>query len=65
MLDRLTIAAANANAQPGETTRNLEAIFHHASRAAAAGAQVLPGPAIRAVRADSEPAAQSFSRDVI
>ena len=44
MLDRLTIAAANANAQPGETTRNLEAIFHHASRAAAAGAQLVLFP---------------------
>ena len=44
MLDRLTVAAANSYAQPGETTRNLEAIFHHASRAAAAGAQLVLFP---------------------
>ena len=44
MLDRLTVAAANSSAQPGETTRNLEAIFYHASRAAPAGAQLVLFP---------------------
>ena len=43
MLDRLTVAAANSYAQPGETTRNLKAICHQASRAAA-GAQLVLFP---------------------
>jgi predicted amidohydrolase len=44
LLDRLTIAAATINSQPGATTANLEKIADPASRAAAAGAKLVLFP---------------------
>ena len=44
MLDRLTIAAANVDSQPGATSGNLEKIVQTARRAAADGAQLVLFP---------------------
>ncbi|HEU0119961.1 MAG TPA: carbon-nitrogen hydrolase family protein [Bryobacteraceae bacterium] len=44
MLDRLLVAAANSNGQPGATNQNLEQIAHHASRAAAQQAKLVLFP---------------------
>ena len=41
MIDHLTLAAGHVRSQPGETTHNIEKIFHLANRAAAAQVKLL------------------------